>query len=147
MRRDLRPRRAGSAVVLVAAAALAAGCGGGSSSSSSSGGAADLPEVPAKDFVDETGRKAVTVEAVDNNFDPQYVKVSKGTTITFSNVGRNPHNVVPVEQGAFTPIPTEKFAPGDSGTVTLNTPGTYAYYCTLHGAAARGMAGRIVVER
>ncbi len=145
MPRDIRSRRAATGLVLLVLALSAAACGGGSSSSSSGGD--DLPAVPAKDFVDETGKKAVTVEAVDNNFDPQYVTVSKGTTITFTNVGRNPHNVVPVEQGAFTPIPTEKFAPGASGTVTLSTPGTYAYYCTLHGSSTRGMAGRIVVER
>ncbi|MFZ4518807.1 MAG: cupredoxin domain-containing protein [Microthrixaceae bacterium] len=147
MRRAHRSRRAAPALLLVVVATLAVACGGGSSSSSSSGGDDGLPKVPAKDFVDETGKKAVTVEAVDNNFDPQYVTVSKGTTITFTNAGRNPHNVVPVEQGAFSPIPTEKFAPGDSGTITLSSPGTYAYYCTLHGAATRGMAGRIVVER
>jgi plastocyanin len=98
-----------------------AGCG-----SDGSGAAVDLE---GKDFVDQTGNSAVTIDAVDNNFRPEYAEISPGTTVTFDNRGRNPHNVLPVEEGAFEPVESEALEPGDTAEVVLDEPGDYAYYC------------------
>lgn len=146
--------RTGRAVltVLAALAVLAvatAGCGG------SSGGPA-APDAAAssttKTFapVDAplTPGAAVDVSAIDNLFRPEVVKVRAGTTLTFSNDGRNDHNVLPVQvpEGAK-PFRVEatRFKPGDVYEVTLDRPGTYRYYCSIHGTKRRGMIGAVIV--
>jgi plastocyanin len=116
------------------------GCGGDDSGS----GAVDLD---GKEFVDETGSDAVTIDAVDNSFRPQYVEISAGTTVTFENRGRNLHNVLPANEGAFEPIETDDLEPGEKADIVFDTPGDYAYYCSLHGSPTAGMIGGIrVVE-
>lgn len=128
-------------LLLLVAGALVGGCGGDEGPSTEG-----LPEVPAADVEDLTGESAVEVSAVDNRYEPQYVKVTAGTTVTFTNDGRNEHNVLAADEGAFPDIPTAEFGPGASGEITFDEPGTYAYYCSLHGTATRGMNGRIIVE-
>ena len=134
-------------VVLTLALAVAvlvpASCGG---SSSSGGSAEGLPDIPAKDIEDMTGKKSVTVEAVDNSFEPRYLKVSAGTKIEFTNTGNNAHNVLADDEGAFSDITTGDFGPGATGSVTFGDEGTFGYYCSLHGTPTRGMNGRIIVE-
>lgn len=129
----------GLGAVVVALVAVA-GCGDDGPSSEG------LPQVPEAEFEDLTGRTSVDVRALDNVFEPRYVTVSPGTTVTFTNGGRNVHNVLAADEGAFTDIPADAFAPGDKGSITFDTPGTYAYYCSLHGTRDRGMTGRIVVK-
>jgi plastocyanin len=131
-------------LVAVLVALVPAACsdsGGGSASGQVDG----LPDVPAKDYQDLTGKKTVTVDAVDNAFQPQYIKVSKGTKVEFTNTGQNPHNVFAADQGAFTDVPVDQFGPGATADVTLDDAGTFPYYCSLHGTAKRGMNGRIIV--
>lgn len=103
-------------------------------------------DLSGKKFTSETGKRAVTIDAVDNNFKPQYVTVSVGTKVTFDNVGRAQHNVVSVGD-TFTSIATADFGPGDTGSVTFDKAGDYPYYCSLHGTPTGGMNGAIrVVE-
>ena len=55
-------------------------------------------------------------------------------------------DVIAVQEGQFTDIPTDKFQPGDSGTITVpDTPGEVPYYCSLHGTPRAGMVGRLLV--
>lgn len=129
-------------VVLITSAA----CSSDSEGSGGDGPTDGLPEVPASKFEDLTGKAEVTVEASDNVFTPRYITVSPGTEITFENVGIVPHNVMPAEEGAFEEIPTDDLAPDESATLVIDEPGTYPYYCSLHGTAKRGMNGRIVVK-
>jgi plastocyanin len=136
-----RSRRA--AVLVLALSFLLTSCGG--DRPRASGAAAELPEVPDAEWVDRTGRSEITVDTVDNAYDPRYVRVSPGTRIVFDNTGRNPHNVVPVEPDAFPTIPTDRLQPGDAASITLEVVGEYPYYCSLHGTARRGMVGRIEV--
>ena len=53
------------------------------------------------DWPDETGSSDVKVEARDNVFVEQYVEVKAGTKVTFTNAGRNRHDVIPADKGAF----------------------------------------------
>ena len=82
---------------------------------------------------------SVTVQVLDNAFDPSTVTISSGTRVNWGWNGRNPHNVV--------------FAPGtglaSSATqtdgafnVTFSTAGSYNYECTVH----PGMTGTVVVR-
>jgi plastocyanin len=122
-----------AAVSLALAAGLAA-CG--SSNGSSSGAtAATLASV-------QSG--AVTITAEDNNFVPQTVTVVEGTEVTFTNDGRNQHNVIAVESAPFG-AKTGSFEPGQSFTWKATVPGTYTYYCSIHGTATAGMTGTIQV--
>jgi plastocyanin len=140
----------------LSAVVLFAGCGGedeaddkGSSDASTTTAGSDLDTAVADmnkaQIVDNTGQAAVTVNARDNYFDPKYIEVSKGTSITFLNDGRNVHNVLPVAEDAFTPIETGAFDPGAQGQITFDEVGEYPYYCSLHGSKTKGMVGGIKV--
>jgi plastocyanin len=87
---------------------------------------------------------AVTVLAGDNVFEPQTLTVADGTEITFTNDGRNQHNVLAVGDTPFS-AETASFEPGESFTWKASKPGTYRYYCSIHGTATAGMTGTIQV--
>lgn len=110
-------------------------------------GTDEQPDLSVKDFTDMTGQSEVAVQARDNTFLPAYIEIDAGTTVTFTNRGRNQHNVLPTVAGAFEPIEVEDLEPGTSQDRTFDTPGDYPYYCSLHGTKTKGMVGAIrVVE-
>lgn len=114
--------------MMAAALALAlsgAACGDGD----------DAPEL-----VDATSEVGV----LDNSFRPAELTVAAGTTVLWENVGRNDHNVLPVEGDAWG-VEAEAFAPGATFRHRFTEPGTYAYYCSLHGTTTKGMVGTITV--
>lgn len=84
------------------------------------------------------------VGVLDNTFRPGEIDVAAGTEVVWTNGGRNDHNVVPVEDDDWG-VEAEDFAPGDSYRHRFTEPGTYAYYCSLHGTTTKGMVGTIVV--
>lgn len=135
-----------SILVVVGATACSSG-----SSEVGSGGPSDptegLDEVADSEYEDLTGQAQITIDARDNTFEAQYVTVSPGTKVEFDNVGRNPHNVIPVVKDAFEDVPTDDLQPGDAAVRVFDEPGEYPYYCSLHGTKNKGMTGRIrVVE-
>ncbi|HEX6236038.1 MAG TPA: plastocyanin/azurin family copper-binding protein [Acidimicrobiales bacterium] len=85
------------------------------------------------------------VTALDNTFVDQVVQVSAGTTVRWTNQGRQDHDIAPVEPDGWGVEPDE-FGPGDVYEYSFDEPGTYEYYCTLHGTAERGMIGTVIVE-
>jgi plastocyanin len=88
----------------------------------------------------------VDVAARDNVFEPETVEVAPGTEIQFTNDGRNDHNVTAVDDDqAIIDVSTSDLGPGDRATRRLTEPGTYHYYCTIHGTETAGMIGTIVV--
>lgn len=123
----------GSALIVV----VLGGCGGSSSAG---------VDLSGKRFEDRRGQRTVTLDAVDNNFRPQYVTVSAGTKVVFTNVGRNQHNIIPVN-GTFREVATVDFEPGDHATMTFERAGDFPYYCSLHGTPAKGMNGAIRVVK
>jgi plastocyanin len=124
-------------MVTVAVLALA-GCGDGA------GGSSEV-DLSGTKFTDMTARDEVVVDAVDNSFKPRYIEVKAGTTVTFRNDGRNPHNVLAVEKGAFEDIQTEDFKPKAEAAITFDEPGDFPYYCSLHGSKTKGMTGAVRV--
>jgi plastocyanin len=132
-------------VLPVLLAAAACGGGDGATASPTSVDAATEPDEGDVAFDDLTGQDEVVIQVRDNSFVGQHVTVSAGTTVTFDNRGRNPHNAVPVESGAFAEVPTHSLQPGQAATVAFDEPGEYAYYCTLHGTETAGMVGTIRV--
>ena len=102
-------------------------------------------EIP-DDALDLSGMDQVALDIQDNAFTQRVVVVSAGTEITWTNQGRNEHNVRPAVEGAFEPISTLDLAEkGDSASLVFETPGDFPYFCSLHGTATNGQTGRVIV--
>jgi len=122
---------------------LLAGCGADPDDSQR----AAIPTVaPTGDTVPANG-ETVEVLALDNNYLPQTLTITAGTEVLWVNNGRNDHNVVP--EGDPTAVTwgvlDAAFMPTQSYARVFTTPGTYVYYCTIHGTAKAAMFGTIVV--
>lgn len=92
------------------------------------------------------------VVAIDNNFLPQNLTVPAGTKVTFTNRGRNPHNIIPVDDAgrAIDAASTwgaldTQFQPKAVYSYLFDRTGTFVYYCTIHGSPKGGMFGTITV--
>ena len=85
---------------------------------------------------------AASVNMADNEFQPASITVAAGEAITFTNVGSNPHTATS-DDGVFD---TGTVDAGATASITLDSPGTYPYFCVFHGAAGGvGMSGTITV--
>jgi len=80
------------------------------------------------------------VTIADFLYEPAELTVPAGTTVEFTNEDSTPHTATSKESGVFE---TGSIETGKSAEVTLDKPGTYAYYCAVHG---NDMAGEIVVR-
>ena len=87
------------------------------------------------------------VTALDNNFVPQTITVAAGTEVVFTNNGRNPHNVLPADDPKATTWGALEadFQPKDVYSHVFDRPGTYVYYCSIHGTPTAAMYGTITV--
>lgn len=119
--------------------------GGGTAPTTTEVGAAPLLDLDGRDFEDMTGEDEVVVQARDNTFVPAYIEVSPGTTVVFRNTGRNDHNVIPGNDGAFEPIEATELAPKDEAELVFDEAGDFPYFCSLHGTATKGMVGGVRV--
>ncbi len=82
------------------------------------------------------------VEAIDNVFNPDVVRIPVGGTVVWTNDGRSPHTVT-ADGGSFG---SGDLAPGQTFTRTFTAPGAFPYYCAYHGAKdGAGMAGVVLV--
>ena len=88
---------------------------------------------------DSSGPGTATVNVGDDFFDPSSRTVSAGTTVQWTWMGGNPHNVT-FDDGVGNSVTQT------SGTHSrlLNQTGTFTYICTIHGRAV--MSGEIVVQ-
>ena len=75
-----------------------------------------------------------------------FIIVSPGTNITWTNTGRNRHNVTPSleegELGWFTSLNESLFDEGGSASSLFEQTGYFPYFCTFHGTATRGPTGQ-----
>ncbi len=115
-------------VPLVVAAGIA-GCGGGGDAGGGYGGGGDTTS--------SGGAETVAIE--DFLYAPDELTVPAGTTVEFPNEDGSPHTATSKEMGGFD---TGTIKPGASGELTLDEPGTFAYYCAFHPF----MKGTITVE-
>jgi plastocyanin len=85
------------------------------------------------------------ITVVNDQFQPASLTVSAGTTVTWTwGPGAVQHNVNPVaSEPARSGDPVN--APA-SYQFTFNTPGTYQYYCQVHGSPTFGMRGTVTVQ-
>ncbi|MFC7021020.1 MULTISPECIES: plastocyanin/azurin family copper-binding protein [Haloarcula] len=136
------------------------GGGSGGSTETDGGSGSGSDDGSGSEFVEAT-----TVEMTDElAYEPKQVEVEAGTTLTFENVGSIGHTVTAYEDeipdgasyfasGGYDSEQAAKDAygndqggnvpKGESYEVTLETTGTYEYYCIPH--EMNGMVGTIKV--
>jgi plastocyanin len=85
-----------------------------------------------------------TVSMKDFAFEPAELHVKAGQSVVWKNDGEKRHSATAVD-GSFD---TGLFGKGESKTVQFNQPGTFVYFCQLHGAqdGKSGMVATIIVE-
>lgn len=72
--------------------------------------------------------QAVSVEIRDYAYSPNDLTVRPGTKVTWTNRDAAPHDATADDKSWKTDI----LADGDVGSMTLDTPGTYQYHCSIH---------------
>jgi plastocyanin len=65
---------------------------------------------------------------VDFSFSPATITIHVGDTITWTNVGKQPHTATADNHSFDTGV----LRTGQSASHTFTTPGTYTYYCIVH---------------
>lgn len=105
--------------------------------------------------------QVVEVQVLDNSYRPLDLVIETGTEVVFVNKGRNEHNVLPDEvdndaelvelladdsSATAWGVTSTDLPPGASYSHVFFEPGTYPYYCSIHGVAGKGMYGVVVVE-
>jgi plastocyanin len=84
-------------------------------------------------------QNAPVAVGIDNfTFNPQTLTVKAGATVTWTNKDDIPHTVAAVNKE----FRSKALDTDDAYTFTFTTPGTHAYFCSLH----PHMTGTIVVE-
>jgi plastocyanin len=82
---------------------------------------------------------APAVVGIDNfTFNPRQLTVKAGATVSWTNEDDIPHTVAAVNRE----FKSKAMDTGDAYSFTFTTPGTFAYFCSLH----PHMTGTIVVE-
>lgn len=142
----MRARSVGGAAAMVLLLSGIAGCGEERETTQETAATTAAPTVAPVETFAPNG-EVVEVKAIDNNFVQQSVTVVAGTEVKWLNNGRNAHNVVPENDPQATTwgVLDADFEPKDTYSYVFTTPGTYQYYCTIHGTATAGMFGTIVV--
>lgn len=115
------PRRATLLTALAAVTTVVAACGGGGDAGA--GGDANGGR--------EDSAAAVTIKTFA--FQPSPIKISAGTAVTWTNEDDILHTVTAGERGAADAAFDEDLdGPGSRATLTFDTPGTFAYHCSIH---------------
>lgn len=84
-----------------------------------------------------------TVAVQDNVFVPASITIDAGQSVTWQWGGSNQHNVTWVVTSGAGNSATQS---SGSYTRTFDAPGSYDYYCSIHGAPGSGMHATIVVQ-
>jgi plastocyanin len=100
---------------------------------------------PDDKIIDLRGQARVEVSIRGNQFETRWFRVDPCTEIVFTNNGVNPHNVIPIADGAFPEIDRDALDESPQALVVA-APGNYPFYCSLHGTKTfRGQTGYLVV--
>ena len=99
---------------------------------------AEAPAEPAPPAAGE-----VTIDMANFAFSPTDTTVSVGTTVTWVNQDSGPRHSATASDESFD---TGLFDGGEQASFTFGEPGTFVYYCILHGSPdGSGMAATITV--
>jgi len=89
-------------------------------------------------FAADTAGNTAAVKIDNFTFNPPVLTIRAGTTVTFTNNDDFPHTVVAKDRT----FRSKTLDTDDAFTFTFTTPGSFAYFCSLH----PHMTGTIVVE-
>ncbi len=91
------------------------------------------------------------IRMLDNLFASEVVEVDAGEAVRFVNAGQVPHNAIE-NDGLFNTLEAAAANqdPGESWTVSIDEPGVYDYFCSLHATQNadgewEGMTGTLIV--
>lgn len=82
--------------------------------------------------LDATDQTNVSLTISDNIFDTTYLKIKKGTKVTWTNQGSARHDVTSASSSPKKGLSSELLANGESYNFTFNDTGVYEYFCTPH---------------
>jgi nitrite reductase (NO-forming) len=137
MRKQIR------ALILVAGVALTTACG----ATAATGGPGAGVAIPGP--ASATGAQQVTLTVGNSmHFAPPSLVVRAGQPVelTLRNGGGIPHDFA-LAEGASSPVKIEAQGGRTArGTFTIDTPGRYAFVCTVPGHADAGMRGTITAQ-
>lgn len=105
-----------------------------------------IDRTQANAYIDQTGKKEITIKMSEIMFKPKNIKVSKGTKIMWINDDNVGHYVNTDSHPAHTYYPTQNskiLKKGESYSLTFNQTGIYPYHCSTH---ASSMVGNLLVE-
>lgn len=100
----------------------------------------------AASFDDQTGKREVTIKLSGIQFNPQNIKVSKGTRITWVNDETTEHYINTDSHPAHTYYPAQNsklLKKGEQFSLVFDMSGIYPYHCSAH---ASSMIGLLLVE-
>lgn len=86
-----------------------------------------------------TGQSEVMVEVGDIYYDPTVLTISKGTKVTWENVGSIDHTVTSADGSPQSGLNSGTLKPGETYTFTFDQPGDYNYFCEFHSASQKGV--------
>jgi plastocyanin len=75
-----------------------------------------------------SGPSTGAVRIVDYAYEPATISVRAGDTLVWTNLGRAPHTVTADDRS----FDSGRLASGGTYSRTFTSPGTFAYFCTLH---------------
>lgn len=142
MTRNRSLRRLVATAALLAALVFGA-CGGGDDSDADTASGATETTAPASSGASEDeGTDSATsgdaVDIVDFSYKPENLKVSAGTTVTFTNSDKFAHTVTAKDKS----FDSGNMDEGDTFEHTFDEPGTYDYFCSIHNS----MTGSVTVS-
>lgn len=85
----------------------------------------------------------ITIRGSGLSFSPAVVTVDPGQPVCWTWSGTTAEHTIKADDGSFTSGP-----PATQNTFqrTFNTPGTFGYYCQVHGSPTGGMRGTVIVR-
>jgi plastocyanin len=85
----------------------------------------------------------ITIRGNALSFSPAVVTVDPGQPVCWTWSGTTAEHTIKADDGSFTSGP-----PASQNTFqrTFNTPGTFGYYCQVHGSPTGGMRGTVIVR-
>lgn len=89
-------------------------------------GCLSLPLVPLTAFPAEAATHQIAMQSM--KFKPKTLAIAVGDKVTFANQDGVPHTAT-ANDGGFD---TGRLADGQTTTLSFDTPGEYAYHCTVH---------------
>lgn len=89
--------------------------------------------------IDATGQSEVTIMADDFIFATTFLKIDKGTKVTWINNGNIGHDVTSASSSPKGGLGSPLLSNGDSYEFIFDEAGIYEYFCTPHPTEMRGV--------